>query len=193
MLRPQPIICVLCVHSRLVLISVHQRKSAANSAKPFLSDRVPSLRFGTRKKLTPRPLPESGTWHRVRLPPRWRQTVPPLPCYRVRASRPSSPRGSNLPPISPPDIFSKLTPRRIRLKAAQRRLRPCHPSAENLSLVLHVHVLCVNHAFIFLLLLSGASLRSACLRACFRSAFRRCLRGLIHDFGQLVRSLGQFF
>src|SRR5262249_39907280 len=63
---------------------------------------------------------------------------------------------------------------------------------ENLFLVLHIHVLGVDHAFIFLLLLAaGFVLRRTGLRTRASITCRRSLRGFIHDLGQLVRSLRQ--
>src|SRR6476620_1466024 len=84
--------------------------------------------------------------------------------------------------------FFKVSPCSHKLKAALPPFSPM-PSkgAENLFFVLHVHVLSVNHAFIFLL--ARAVCRSASLRACSRRAFRRRLLGFIHGLCQLVRSL----
>src|SRR6185312_13426014 len=62
---------------------------------------------------------------------------------------------------------------------------------DGLFLVFHVYVLCINHAFIFLLFLLRSTIpRSARLRTSARSTLR-WLGRFIHGLGQLVRSLGQ--
>jgi len=66
-------------------------------------------------------------------------------------------------------------------------------AAENLSLVLHVNVLSVDHAFIFLFLLACGAIRGACLRACARSAVcRRRLLRFVHRLSQLCEAAVSF-
>src|SRR5208337_1491554 len=101
--------------------------------------------------------------------------------------------GAFAPPLKCPSPRASRSLATLGMTAAGSRF--AHARKAPSLLVFNIHVLSVDHAFIFLLTAAAVRARSSSVRRRTRPTRPACrslrLRCLVHFFGQLVRSLGQ--